>query len=250
MDTETEAFKPPYMSFQTFWNFIRELGDKPLPPRIDRSLMGTKSGTDQANLTMALTSFGLVDENSNVLPLLQQLVAADADERKQMLADLVTRHYVAPMEVSHKNGTPKDLEDTFRDNFPSIASADTRRKAITFYLHAAREAGLELSAHFPKTRSGAGAPGATKPKRVARRKTNQGGGQPPTGQTPPSDNSIAGDTYTVELASGGSVSVVVKVNLFGLTTEDRTFVIDLVDKLKGYNKTPGIEENDYQEDSP
>lgn len=38
----------------------------------------------------------------------------------------------------------------------------------------------------------------------------------------------------VKLASGGSVSVNASVNLFTLTTEDRTFVIDLVDKLKGY----------------
>jgi hypothetical protein len=50
----------------------------------------------------------------------------------------------------------------------------------------------------------------------------------------------------VELASGGSVSVVVRVNLFALTTQDRNFVIDLVDKLKGY-ETPGTE-NDVSEE--
>jgi hypothetical protein len=52
--------------------------------------------------------------------------------------------------------------------------------------------------------------------------------------TPAPQHSVTGDTYTVSLASGGQVSVVVNVNLFDLTTDDRNFVIDLVDKLKGY----------------
>jgi len=47
MDDSESTFKPSYMSFQTFWNFIGELAKKPLPPQIDRSLLGSKSGTDQ-----------------------------------------------------------------------------------------------------------------------------------------------------------------------------------------------------------
>lgn len=62
-----------------------------------------------------------------------------------------------------------------------------------------------------------------------------------------------GDTYIVELASGGSVSVLVKVNLFALSRDDRNLVIDLVDKLKGYvvgwpttpvERAPSDEESD------
>lgn len=47
---------------------------------------------------------------------------------------------------------------------------------------------------------------------------------------------VTGDTYSVSLTSGGEVSVVVNVNLFTLSTADRTFVLDLVDKLKGYHQ--------------
>jgi hypothetical protein len=233
VDEFPEGFRPPYMSFLTFWNFIDELSRKPLPPRIDRSLMGSKSGTDQANLAMALTSFGLTDSEANVQPVLRGLVAADVETRKQMLSDLVNTNYAGPMRVSGQNGTQTDLAAAFRDDYPAIASADTRRKAITFFLHAARTAGIEVSAHFPPTRAGSGAPGTAKPKRQAARRK-------PTG-TPGNDGAItsrtnppSGDTYTVDLASGGVVSVVVSVNLFDLTTDDRAFVIDLVDKLKGY----------------
>ncbi|HEY5857037.1 MAG TPA: hypothetical protein VIW24_24110 [Aldersonia sp.] len=235
METTGDVFKPPYMSFQTFWNFITELGENPLPPRIDRSIMNGKSGTDQANLFLALTSFGLIDDQAKVLPLLSNLTSADADARKSILRQMITEHYVEPMRVSSDNGTTKDLEDAFKEGYPSIASADTRRKAITFFLHAARVAGLELSVHFPKTRSGQGAPGAARARKPTRRKlaaASQDGGTSDGFDDTSADTS--GDTYTVELDSGGTVSVVVKVNLFRLTTADRDFVIDLVDKLRGY----------------
>ncbi|MDL9944160.1 hypothetical protein QSJ19_00905 [Gordonia sp. ABSL11-1] len=249
MDAADEGFKPPYMSFQTFWNFIDELGSKPLPPRIDRSLMGSKSGSDQANLTASFTAFGLIDANSNVLPLLQKLAEGGEEERKALLATMVREYYSEPMAVSERHGTSKDLRDTFVSSYPGITSADTRRKCITFYLHAARTAGLELSAHFPSTRSGSGAPGASKPRKSSTRRKppsdQDSGGEDARGRTPQSE----GDTYTVALASGGKVSVVVDVNLFALTTEDRNFVIDLVDKLKGY-ETPGSDSDDSEEVSP
>lgn len=248
MDSDENGFKPPYMSFQTFWNFIGELGDKPLPPRIDRSLMGTKSGTDQANLMMALTSFRLTDEQYNVLPQLQALTSATGEERKGILAKMVATHYVEPMRVSASHGTQKDLDDAFTANYPSIASADTRRKAITFFLHAARTAGLDLSVHFQKTRSGSGAPGAAKGRKSApRRKPPRSESNTTSDQDTGPGQGDAGDTYTVDLASGGSVSVVVRVNLFALTTSDRNFVIDLVDKLKGY-ETPGPVNSTPEED--
>ena len=73
----TSEFKPPYLSFQTFWAFIQELASKPLPPQIDRSMMDTKSGTDQSNILSTMRAFGLIDESQAVMPFLQQLVRTD-----------------------------------------------------------------------------------------------------------------------------------------------------------------------------
>jgi hypothetical protein len=225
------------MSFQTFWNFIEELAAKPLPPAIDRSIMKSKSGTDQANLIMALNSFGLTDTEGTVQPMLTYLIEeVPADKRVAAFGDLLHGYYVGPLRVSAQNGTPADLNNVFNEDYPSIGSSDTRRKAITFFLHAARSAGIELSQHFPATRSGSGAPGAPKAKRASTRKKQQPNGADALAVNSMQSQQARGDTYTVELASGGSVSVVVSVNLFALTTEDRTFVIDLVDKLKGYPK--------------
>jgi hypothetical protein len=241
VDTESSTFRPPYMSFQTFWNFIEELASKPLPPRVDRSLMQSKSGTDQANLTMALTSFGLTDSEGNVLSDLTELVAKTAEERKKSFAEMVDLYYEGPMRVSKENGTTAALNAAFVSDYPSIASADTRRKALTFFLHAARESGIELSPHFPQTRSGSGAPGAPKQKRTTPRKPkNHDGESASTGKNTTDQKPPSGHTNTVTLKSGGTVTLTYDVNLFDLDEDDESFVMGLVKKLRGYsNGTTG-----------
>lgn len=222
MDTDEQGFKPPYMSFQTFWNFIDELSMKPLPPRIDRSLMGSKSGTDQANLNMALTSFGFTDADANVRPLLAGIVVANDDGRKSMLRDLLQQHYVHPLAVSAKNGTQADLEAAFRDGYPGIASADTRRKAITFFLHATRAAGIDLSPHFPQTRSGSGAPGAPKVKRQSTRRKPATKTEPGAVSAIPAGGNSEGEVVVVDLGTAGRV--VIAVNVRWLELDDQTFL--------------------------
>jgi hypothetical protein len=234
MDEPTPTgFKPPYLSFQTLWSFVRELSEKPLPPSIDRSMLDKKSGTDQANLLAALKSLGLVEgDQHRVLEPLQTLVKAEEDERKYQLAAIVRQFYPGQMAVSDQNGTEKSLIDSFETDFGF--TGDTRRKAVTFFLHAARHAGIPLSPHFPSTRSGSGTTAGTKPKRTTKRKPE--GTFAGRSQTAPARTGT-GDPYTVTLKSGGQVSIIVSVNIFELSNDDRTFVIELVDKMKGYAST-------------
>jgi len=225
------------MAFATFWNFIDELASRPLPPQIDRSMMNSKSGTDQSNLMSVLSSFGLVEPGPQhrVEPALEALASADKEQRKAELAKLLRRYYGVAVTLSEQNGTEQQLHQSFKETF-GMEAADTRRKAVTFFLHAARTAELPISPHFPATRSGSGGPGVSRTKRTTRRKQSGAvnGNAPASGTTSTERPGVVGDTYTVPLASGGQVSVVVDVNLFDLTTSDRDFVIDLVDKLKGY----------------
>lgn len=235
MDESPKGFKPPYMSFATFWNFIADLAARPLPPRIDRSMMSTKSGTDQQNLTAALKALELIDDDQRVSPALTRLAASSEEERQAELAVIVRRFYPKQLGVSEEFGTEQQLKESFTESF-GIEGNDTRRKSIAFFLHAARTAGLELSPHFPATRSGSGSPGATKPRRApAKRRTTNGaaeGGKAPQQTGSPED----GDRYSVQLKSGGRVSIVVGVNLFALSREDRDFVLKLVDQLTGYDQ--------------
>jgi hypothetical protein len=243
MDEAQTPFKPPYMSFQTFLTFIEELASRPLPPKIDRSMMTSKSGTDQNNLMSALKGFALINGDHRVEPTLVQLATSDETKRNEKLGELVRAYYPDQIVVSEQNGTEGQLVESFKQSF-SLDTTETRRKAITFFLHAARVAGIPLSPHFPPTRTGSGSPGTPRPKRPGKRRTPpaaSGAGASNSAATQP--NQPDGDTYSVSLHSGGSVSVVVTVNLFALSTEDRNFVIDLVDRLKGYPRSPDAVED-------
>jgi len=210
-------FKPPYMSFQTFWNFLTDLSAKPLPRKLDRSIMQSKSGTDQNNLMAALEGFGFIDGDGVVQPSFQWFQEATPEQRKETLSDLLSTFYGAPLGVSANNGTPNDLAESFRDRL-GMTTADTRRKAITFFLHAAREAGIDLSPHFPKTRAGSGAPGTPKPQRSgSRRKAALNG----NASTKSPEKPGVGEQRVVLFGEAGTVTIDVDVRWLDLP--DDTF---------------------------
>lgn len=230
-ETEGEVFRPPYLAFATFWNFIDELSEHSLPPVIDRSLMGGKSGTDQANLLAALRAFGLIDEERNVLPLMNELVVKDVDARKAVMRRLILEQYATPLAVSGENGTEQQLTDSFRTSF-NMDAAETRRKSITFFLHAARVTGIALSPYFPQTRTGSGNPGQGKPRSKPRKKPPSPPGDPAGAKsdTPPTDYEIV-----VQLKTGGVMRLTVDVNPLTLVGSDRDFFFKVVDWLTGYD---------------
>ncbi|WP_282944506.1 hypothetical protein [Cellulomonas endometrii] len=224
------TFKPPYMPFQTFWNFLGDLSEKPLPPQIDRSLMSSKSGTDQANLVGALKAFGLTDERGAVTRDLALLTESDIELRRLALADLVRRFYSEPLKVSEVSGTEAQLRDVFRDEF-QITSSDTMRKAIAFFLHAARTAGVELSSHFPQTRGGPGSSGAPRARRSPTRK------RPKVPVVVEAIGPVAMSSRsekTVTLATGGTMTLTVSVDPLTLRGEERAFFYQVVDLLDDY----------------
>jgi hypothetical protein len=228
VDDNNASQKPPIGSFQTFWAFTEDLLTKPLPPQIDRSLLGSKSGTDQAFLFGALKFFGFISEQLGVQPLLEDWARWDANGRKASLGKLIESHYPRQMAVSAEIGTAQQLLDSIEEAFGY--TGDSRRKASAFFLHAARTAGLQLSPHFPTTRGGSGSATKGSPrKRAARRKID-------TPSDSPIDPPALGDTYKVQLECGGSVALTVSVSHFALSKnrKDRDFVNALIDALTDY----------------
>ena len=225
MDEPSVEFKPPYLSFQTFWTFITDLALKPLPPQIDRSLMQSKSGSDQANLTAAMKTFGFIKDDLTVDKPLQLLHDADEEARKVILADLVRLFYVAPLKVSENNGTPKQLDDAFKDAY-ALDSGETRRKAVTFFLHAAATAGITLSPNFPKTRPGTNS--ARRRTTTTKRTPKPDNGKPeePTVQQP------SGETKVVDFGDIGTVTINVAVKWLELPTDTMIALRQIVDELE------------------
>lgn len=236
---EIGDFKPPYMAFQTFWAFIDELSSNPLPPRIDRSLMVSRSGTDQANLINTLKAFALIDAEHAVQPLLRELASADIEERRAMLASLLDEYYAKPMRIAVENGTANQLDQCFRDEY-SINGADTLRKSVTFFLHAGRLAGVPMSPYFKATRSGQSARGKTR-KRTTKRKP-----VPETEESQGPATREPEDQYRldVRLRTGGLMSLTVNLNPLHLRGEDRTFFYDIVDKMADYEQPTGAQDRE------
>jgi hypothetical protein len=207
--------KPPYLAFQTFLAFLNELAAKPLPPQIDRSIMNTKSGTDQANLFSALKFFDLIDDNNIVQQGLKAFVSADELGRKAAITAMFSGHYPNQFDVSSQNGTEKLLLDSFEDDFGY--TGDTRRKAMTFFLHGARWAGIEMSPHFPTTRMGSGRSAINRTKRTTKKLSGTA-----VQVMPKPSPQGHGERVTVLLGDAGTVDVHVQVQWLDLP--DKTFI--------------------------
>lgn len=242
-ESDETKVTPPYGSFGTFWNYVTGLKAETLPPQLDRSMMRGKSGSDQAVINMGLKFFGLVDPHNNnaVLDRLKELVAADEAGRKAILAEMVRTHYPAQIEVSDSLGTEKLLHESVEKSFD--LTGETRRKAATFFLHAAAMADITVSPNFPKARAGQGRStnGVSKKATGTRKRSSV--------EATKTKNEAGGDTYTISLASGGTVKLIVNADLMALLRHDvdRTLVTDLIEKMEGYE---AFEESELVEPQP
>lgn len=172
----TKSLTWPYTSFKTLLNFIQKLtADKAVPPRIDRSILGGSEG-QKTQVLAALRFFGLIGDRGDVTPLLQQLVDDEKDRPRNMRA-LLQKHYPKATSLAEVNATTKQLEETF-----SGLSGDTLRKAMTFYLHAAKYAQHPVSKNF-KIPSGFRSGGARKPRTSNGAESSLSPPAPPVPQT-------------------------------------------------------------------
>jgi hypothetical protein len=151
---------PPVLAWRTMQNFFRSL-KQAIPSRIDRSVMRSQSGAGQTQILHALKYLGLIDEDGVPSAKLAQLVKSEGAEHQKVLREVLTGSYPFLRESSFdlKNATYDQLAERFR----KMASGDTVRKCITFFIPAAKEAGIEMSPFIPDI--GKRSPGNGKPRK-------------------------------------------------------------------------------------
>jgi len=132
----------PYTSWKSLLNVIDRFKEHGLPPRIDRSVLGGSEG-QKTQIIAALRFFGLVKDNGDVNERLTRIVNASDKERQQIVRELLAAHYPKATELAAVNATTKQLEETFTG-----IGGDTMRKAVGFYLGAAKYSGHPVSKHF------------------------------------------------------------------------------------------------------
>ena len=227
--TTASGFKPPYnVVWTTFNNFLDGADPQTLPPEIDRSYLSKMSGTTQTYLTSALRSFELIGPDKEVTPALKELVK-NPDDRPAMIADLLRKYYPEVVELGKSNGTALQLDQALGKYG---LRGNTIRKAAAFYMHAAQYAGIPLSVHWTVRKAGSG-------HRVETTSKQRGKPSKPTAQGHQGARTPVGDSRSLTLRSGGTVTLTVSVNLFDLSTEDRGFVLGLIDAMRTYEQEAG-----------
>lgn len=150
-EKETVAV-PPYGSFVSLQSFFKGL-KAGIPGRIDKSVMSNLSGGVQATIVQALKYLKLVDSEGIPNDTLAMLVNSEGAEYEKNLRAVLCASYpfLSSMTFKLETATSKQLDD----EFAKLAGGDTVRKCVTFFIPAAKAAGLALSPYIkePKKRT-------------------------------------------------------------------------------------------------
>jgi hypothetical protein len=200
-----------------------------------------------------LKLLGLIDDQGNVTEQFERLRRAPTSEFKTELVSMLRSAYAPVFEAVEPAGaTYEQIQDAFRTFKPEGQRA--RMVALFLGLLEYAEYSTDLPASGRGTGPGRTTGGSTRqrstPKRdkAPDRENSVNRDKPPAPPPRRPDVPTEGDPYLIELSSGGKIFALVDVDLFGLSVDDRNYVIDLVDKLKGY-KNPGVTQNAPQEES-
>src|SRR2546430_2527439 len=115
-----------------------------------RSVLSSLSGGAQSALLGALRFLDLTSADGAPNNTLERIVKAEGDERNKILADLLRNHYpfMFPPAFNLERATMKMVREAFDK---AVGGGDTARKAMVFFLVAAKEAGVPVS-NFIKVR--------------------------------------------------------------------------------------------------
>jgi hypothetical protein len=231
MPEETTRQSAPYLPFRTFLSALEALNHG-VPQIIDRTIWRTQPGGTQGQIMGALRFFNMIDDfnkpTSNLLRLVEK-----KEHRQAGIRALLEWSYADLVKSDLTKMTAKMLEDGIEKYG---VSGETRKKAVTFFLQASKFADLALSPYLQMQIRAT--PGTRK-----RRIRAPEGDETSNSSTPLTPNN-EGETQTIVLKGGGTISLTVSINPFKLEKADRAFVFELIDKLTGYGKgTPPKAEN-------
>jgi hypothetical protein len=221
----------PYLPFKTFMSSLEPFSQG-IPPKIDRTLWN-QSGFMQGLIMNAYRYFHLVDNQNRPTAEFQRLVKSKNEERKIEVKKMIEIGYPEIMMHDTATMTPRMLDEQL-DKYN--VSGDTKKKAATFFLQAAKFAGIPLSSFLTeKIRNTSG----------ARRKRKSDG--EPDNRERGTLVTASGSSREITLAGGGTITLTVSVNVFSLGKEDRDFVFGLIDQLQKYEEEHPSEEDEQDE---
>jgi hypothetical protein len=188
------------------------------------------SGGIKSQLIGALRFLGLIGEEGLTTPALRSLAEADSQHRPALFKAVMKNAYAGLMALDLTKATPGSFDAEMRKYG---LEGDTHRKASSFFLQAARWAGIPLSPLLVKKgslsgsrrkRASNGTSGAAKSKTAA------------TTIPPTQGTNIAGTgpMLTIQLERGITLTLSASADTFKMSPEDRTFVMEVLGMLESH----------------
>ena len=141
---------PPYVSYGQFKSLLRRLQHDGIPSQLDYSIIRHVSASVQIQTLLAFRFLSLTDLDGRPASSLASLVSAvDRDPWASELRSVLHHAYAPLFELALQTATPEQLSNEFQQNFPG--TNNVLRKSRTFFLHGAREAGIDLSPYLRAT---------------------------------------------------------------------------------------------------
>jgi hypothetical protein len=227
----------PYVPYNTFSNSLTALAAT-LPPRLDKSMWPSFSGAVQGQLWSAYKFFELVNADGTPTDKLVTYLNADDDGRKKQLRNWLMASYPALMKLDLAKATVGHFTEAMREYG---LGAETQKKATSFFLQAAKTAGIELSTFILKTSR---TPGPKRPKKAAGTKPRNDV-QTPVTILPAIGG---GPNRSISLSNGITLSLSTSADTFRMTPGDRKFVNGLLESLEKYESEHQSDEEEGDEE--
>lgn len=219
---------PAYVPFRTFLNALDTL-QHGVPSIIDRTVWPTFSGLYQSQTLGTFRFLGLIDAEGKPTPDLQKLVE-DKDNRQIHLRKVLERSYASLVKKDLTKMTPASFNAAVEEYG---ATGDTHRKVVSFFLQAAKYAGLPLSPYILKQARVAHVPR----KRRAQNGDSKGHYVPEIkGIADNGSQQPSGPTKTVQLRKGVTMTISCSADTFSMIAEDRDFVIKILGEIETYEE--------------
>jgi len=178
-EVEVSESSPVYASFATIQNLVERMEKEGIPSQIDKTYLSFLAGGYRSQVLLGLRTLGLIHDDGKVSGLLTALVTAP-DSRRNQFRGIIEHHYGWAIALG-PNATHGQLVEVFKERGPRL-SANTREKAIAFYLHASKYAGMPVSPFFKGRRQPASSNGSSttpRPRRKARTTRREDENLPP-----------------------------------------------------------------------
>jgi hypothetical protein len=228
----------PYLPWKTFVAVLESL-TKFLPDHVHPSMWPTYSGGVRGQVLATLKFLKLIEEDGAPTPLLRKITTSDQQTWPALIREALKGSYVSLMACDLTKATPGSFDAEVRK---LGQEGETHRKAASFFVQAAKFAGVPLSPLLTR-KGGLSSTRAKRTKTASRKSVAEVNKN--KGPNPESDDPLAflgnieasGVRKVVFLDNDATLVLLLDKNFGELPSAQRKFVNEMIDKMETFVET-------------